>query len=215
MSVKIFNRLYKLELNHIANIKIHSKKTQMNKESNFQTSPEHQHHHHHNQQQQQEIMDNDANLITTNVVEIGGQSMEQQQQQPPPSMSPPLGMMMMGDQTLEPPLRASPVPLSVTGSESDSRRSSTKRRVMDMAAMRLRHQYSMESAPAPPMPPPVASLQQQQQQPAAPSLPFNRISRQRLKRLTRESSQRAGDELAVDNLSSTSVCYSLYLIDLN
>ena len=189
----------------------------MNKESNFQTSPEHQHHHHHhNHQQQQEITDNDANLITTNVVEIGGLSMEQQeqqQQQQPPSMSPPLGMMMMGDQMLEPPLRASPVPLSVTGSESDSRRSSTKRRVMDMAAMRLRHQYSMESAQAPPISPPVASLQQQQQQPVAPSLPFNRISRQRLKRLTRESSQRAGDELAVDNLSSTSVCYSLHLIE--
>lgn len=65
--------------------------------------------------------------------------------------------------------------------ESDSRRSSTKRRMMDL---RLRQQYSVEMAAATSAavpPPPSITLQQQQ------SLPFNRISRQRMKRLSRES----------------------------
>lgn len=68
--------------------------------------------------------------------------------------------------------------------ETDSRRSSTKRRVLEYAAARLRQQFSVEATSVPLAASAIsaANVPSMQQ-----SLPFNRISRQRIKRSSRES----------------------------
>lgn len=72
---------------------------------------------------------------------------------------------------VEPPLPQA----TLESGETDSRRSSTKRRVMDLTAARLRQQCSVE---VPGMPLAAA---------ATAAVSFNRISRQRMKRLSRDS----------------------------
>lgn len=135
------------------------------------------HHHHHHTQEVHETIENVTTSVTTETLPMDQQS----------------GLVISSDQTVG--------QQSGEPSESDSRRSSTKRRVMDIAAARIRHQYSMEMV-APPLT--TATIQQQ------PPLPFNRISRQRIKRLSRESILRttpgaADDAPAFDNVSISAI----------